>query len=87
MNKNTSILKGEDEMIIAANIFLQLNRLGYEVTEIIPRAKEVLPEIRQHVPDVILMDNNLKGDLDVTQNQLFDPTVKGTENFLEVINK
>jgi DNA-binding LytR/AlgR family response regulator len=64
MNKNTSILIVEDEMIIAANISLQLNNLGYDVTGIIPRAEEVLSEIRQHIPDIILMDINLKGDLD-----------------------
>jgi DNA-binding LytR/AlgR family response regulator len=64
MNKNTSILIVEDEMIIGANISLQLNNLGYEVLGIIPRAEEVLSEIRQHIPDIILMDINLKGDLD-----------------------
>jgi AmiR/NasT family two-component response regulator len=57
MNKNTTILIVEDEMIIAANISLQLNNLGYEVTGIIPRAEEVLPEIKQHIPDINLMLN------------------------------
>jgi len=64
MNKKNTILIVEDEMIIAANISLQLTHLGYEVTGIIPRAEEVLPHIWQHVPDIILMDINLKGDLD-----------------------
>jgi DNA-binding LytR/AlgR family response regulator len=64
MNKNNSILIIEDEMIIAANISLQLNHLGYEVTGIIPRAEEVLPQIQQHIPDILLIDINLKGKLD-----------------------
>ncbi|MBF2709644.1 LytR/AlgR family response regulator transcription factor [Flavobacterium soyangense] len=64
MNKNNTILIVEDEMIIAANISLQLTHLGYEVTGIIPRAEDVLTHICQHVPDIILMDINLKGDLD-----------------------
>ncbi|WP_310379796.1 response regulator [Flavobacterium sp.] len=64
MLKNNSILIVEDEMIIAANISLQLTHLGYEVTGIIPRAEEVLPIIREHTPDILLMDINLKGDLD-----------------------
>ena len=64
MTKNNTILIVEDEMIIAANISLQLTHLGYEVTGIIPRAEEVLPHIWQHVPDIILMDINLKGNLD-----------------------
>lgn len=64
MSKKNTILIVEDEMIIAANISLQLTHLGYEVTGIIPRAEEVLPIIREHQPDIILLDINLKGDLD-----------------------
>lgn len=64
MNKNNTILIVEDEMIIAANISLQLTHLGYEVTGIISKADEVLPHILQHVPDIILMDINLKGNID-----------------------
>lgn len=67
MNKNNTILIVEDEMIIAANISLQLTHLGYEVTGIIPRAEEVLPHIRLHVPDILLLDINLKGDEDGIQ--------------------
>ena len=59
-----SILIVEDEMIIAANISLQLSHLGYEVSGIIPRAEEVLAQISKQIPDLILMDINLKGDLD-----------------------
>lgn len=64
MSKKNTILIVEDEMIIAANISLQLTHLGYEVTGIIPRAEEVLPIIREHQPDIILLDINLKSDLD-----------------------
>ena len=67
MNKNNTILIVEDEMIIAANISLQLTHLGYEVTGIIPRAEEVLPHIRLHAPDILLLDINLKGDIDGIQ--------------------
>ena len=64
MEKPVQILIVEDEMIIAANISLQLNDLGYDVIKIIPRAEEVLPYIRLQLPDVILLDINLKGNLD-----------------------
>jgi DNA-binding LytR/AlgR family response regulator len=67
MTKNNTILIVEDEMIIAANISLQLTHLGYEVTGIIPRAEEVLPHIRLHAPDILLLDINLKGDADGIQ--------------------
>ena len=53
----------EDEMIIAANISLQLQTLGYEVTGIVPRGEEVLAHIKDNVPDIILMDVQLKGKL------------------------
>ena len=64
MIKLTEILIVEDEMIIAANISMQLSNLGYDVIGIIPRAEEVLNFIQQHQPDIILMDINLKGELD-----------------------
>jgi DNA-binding LytR/AlgR family response regulator len=58
------ILIVEDEMIIGANIALQLTNLGYDVLGIIPRAEEVLIQIRQTLPDILLLDIYLKGDLD-----------------------
>ena len=58
------ILIVEDEMIIGANIALQLTNLGYDVLGITPRAEEVLPKIRQTLPDILLLDIYLKGDLD-----------------------
>lgn len=67
MSKKDTLLIVEDEMIIAANISLQLTHLGYEVVGIIPRAEEVLTFIREHVPDILLIDINLKCDLDGIQ--------------------
>lgn len=61
------ILIVEDEMIIAANISLQLSSLGYEVTGIIPRGEEALTNIEQNQPDILLMDIALKGKLDGIQ--------------------
>ncbi len=59
----TKILIVEDEMIIAANISLQLSELGYEVTGILPRGEEVLPHIKEEKPDIILLDIQLKGEM------------------------
>ncbi len=58
------ILIVEDEMIIAANLSLQLTGLGYDVVGIIPRAEEALVHLRQQQPDILLLDINLKGELD-----------------------
>ncbi len=64
MSKINSILIVEDEMIIAANIALQLTELGYQVSGIIPRGEDVMPHLQQNLPDLVLMDINLKSDLD-----------------------
>ncbi len=62
--KTNKILVVEDEMIIAANISLQLTTLGYELTAIIPRGDEVMYHVRHNPPDIILLDINLNSDLD-----------------------
>jgi DNA-binding LytR/AlgR family response regulator len=64
MSKKTKILIVEDEMIIAANISLQLITLGYDVTGILPRGEDALLHIEDNQPDVLLLDINLKGKLD-----------------------
>ncbi len=64
MGQPIKILIVEDEMIIAANISLQLSALGYEVTGIIPRGEEALISIKQNQPDIVLMDISLKGEID-----------------------
>jgi len=58
------ILIVEDEMIIGANISLQLTNLGYEVTGIVTRGEEALNHVKKHKPDIVLMDIQLKGNLD-----------------------
>lgn len=64
MNQPTKILIVEDEMIIAANISLQLTTLGYEITGIIPRGEEALLHINENKPDIVLLDIQLKGKID-----------------------
>lgn len=60
----TKILIIEDEMLIAANISLDLSNLGYEVTGILSRAEGALTHIEQHKPDIVLLDIQLKGKMD-----------------------
>lgn len=64
MNSPAKILIVEDEMIIGANISLQLSKLGYEVIGIVSRGEEAIAHVAQNRPDVVLMDIQLKGDLD-----------------------
>lgn len=72
MDSPAKILIVEDEMIIGANISLQLSKLGYDVTGIVSRGEEALTHVRQSKPDIVLMDIQLKGELDgiETVNQM-----------------
>lgn len=58
------ILIVEDEMLIAANIAMQLESLGYEIMAIIPRGQEAVNAVKSERPDLVLMDINLKGEMD-----------------------
>ena len=64
MDRKFRILIVEDDMIIAANLSLQLTKLGYEVTGIESRGEEAIYHAELNSPDIILMDINLKGNLD-----------------------
>lgn len=59
--EKTRILIVEDDMIIAANISLQLTNLGYEVTGIETKGEEAVHHALETKPDIILMDIQLKG--------------------------
>jgi len=67
MKNPLKILIVEDEMVIGANISLQLSKFGYEVTGVIPRGEEALVHIRENKPDIVLLDIQLKGKIDGIQ--------------------
>lgn len=67
MKTLTKILIVEDNMVIGANISLLLLELGYDVIGIITRGEEVIDYIKYDLPDIILMDIQLKGALDGIQ--------------------
>ena len=58
------ILIVEDEMIIAADISMQLTQLGYEIIGIQTKAEDAINMIASSPPDLILMDIVLKGEMD-----------------------
>ncbi|MBP6387406.1 MAG: response regulator [Pseudarcicella sp.] len=64
------ILIVEDEMLIAANIAMQLENYGYEIVGIIPRGEEALKVVANEQPDLVLMDINLKGEIDGIQTAI-----------------
>jgi len=57
------ILMVEDDMIIAADISMQLTKLGYEVIGISTRAEDALKTLESNRPDLILMDIVLSGKM------------------------
>lgn len=64
MDTLIKILIVEDEMIIGAKISMQLTSLGYDVTGILPRGEEAILHVAENKPDIVLLDINLKGQLD-----------------------
>jgi DNA-binding LytR/AlgR family response regulator len=64
MQSQLKILIVEDEMLIAANIANQLDAFGYEIIGIIPRGEEAIKVVQNEKPDLVLMDINLKGEID-----------------------
>lgn len=57
------ILMVEDDMIIAADISMQLTKLGYEVVGINTRGEDAIHSIENNRPDIILMDIILSGKI------------------------
>ena len=60
----TRILVVEDERIIAEDIKMSLEESGYEVVSLESSADGAINAIRQHNPDLILMDIVLKSEMD-----------------------
>ncbi len=78
MEKGARILIVEDDMIIAANISLQLGNLGYEVTGIVTRGEEAITHTKENAPDILLLDINLKGSFNGIQ------TAKAIQQFKDI---
>ncbi len=63
MSDKTNILIAEDEKIIALDISNTLGRLGYGISGIASSGKEVFNLLEQNVPDMIMMDIMLDGEM------------------------
>lgn len=59
-----SILIVEDEAIVALDLRLQLQDLGYQVVGVARSAAEAVAAVRQHRPHLVLMDVRLQGQGD-----------------------
>ena len=59
-----SLLIVEDDMIVGTHISMLLVEAGYEVNGILPSAEAALEHLKTSRPDLVLMDINLKGEMD-----------------------
>lgn len=64
LNFMNKILVVEDELELGQNIQDLLVHLGYEVSAIIDNGRDVLAFLKDKKPDLILMDIQLKGNID-----------------------
>jgi signal transduction histidine kinase/CheY-like chemotaxis protein len=58
------ILVVEDESIVAMDLRASLTALGYQVTETVGTGREAVASAHRRTPDLVLMDINLRGDMD-----------------------
>src|SRR5512145_1843947 len=67
METPARILIVEDEGVIALDIQMTLQRLGYVALAVATRGEDALAKAADLHPDLVLMDIRLKGDLDGVQ--------------------
>jgi len=60
----SKILIVEDEPIIAADIEMILEELGYEITGVEDNADDAIESLKNDRPDLVLLDINIEGDVD-----------------------
>ena len=59
-----NILIVEDELLIAKNLFYKLEKLGYQIADIVSSGADAIQRAEEMKPDLILMDIVIKGDID-----------------------
>jgi two-component system, cell cycle sensor histidine kinase and response regulator CckA len=59
-----TILVVEDETVIATDLERTLRRMGYRVLPPVASAQEALDAVRNHQPDLVLMDVRIQGECD-----------------------
>jgi PAS domain S-box-containing protein len=62
--EKTNILIVEDESIVAKEIKITLQELGYAVSGIVSSGKKAIEKVEESKPGLVLMDIKLKGEID-----------------------
>ncbi|MGD8780118.1 MAG: ATP-binding protein [Ignavibacteria bacterium] len=63
-NNQQKILIVEDEIIIGMDLKEKLESFGYLVTEIVTLGKDAISSAEKELPDLVLMDIRIKGEID-----------------------
>lgn len=58
------IIIAEDEKIVAKDIENKLKKSGYDVIGVVSTGKDLLDKVSESLPDLVLMDIKLDGDMD-----------------------
>lgn len=61
---DTRVLIVEDEIVVASEIKLRLEAMGFMVIGIVNNGRDAILSANENDPDVILMDITLKGNMD-----------------------
>ncbi len=60
---DTTVLIVEDEIVVASEIKLRLEAMGFQVIGIVNNGRDAISVAKENYPDVILMDITLKGKM------------------------
>ena len=58
------VLVVEDEMIVSEDLVQGVRNLGYEICGAVSRGKDAVQLVETNAPDLVLMDIELKGEMD-----------------------
>jgi CheY-like chemotaxis protein len=64
VSERFKVLVVEDERVVAKDLALTLEGMGYEVTGSAASREEALAACAKQVPDIVLMDIRIKGPID-----------------------
>jgi diguanylate cyclase (GGDEF)-like protein/PAS domain S-box-containing protein len=64
MTTSAKILLAEDDALTARHLNRALLRMGYSVTAVVQSGEEVIENVAENMPDIILMDITLGGKID-----------------------
>jgi DNA-binding NarL/FixJ family response regulator len=64
MSERYKVLIVEDERVVAKDLKQTLESMGYDVIGMAATRDETIAICEQHLPDIVLMDIRIKGDVD-----------------------